>query len=127
MDAEGWLARERRKIELDTWTPPAQRAADEKARSIMLGEYADRWIENRNVKPRTRSSYRDILRLHIDPQLGRVPIKNLSGEAVRKWYTNLGNEHPRRNSHAYGLLHAVCTTAVSDGLIANNPCTIREP
>ena len=35
-----------------------------------------------------------------------------------------GTDHPRRNSHAYGLLHAICATAASDGLIVSNPCTI---
>jgi len=36
----------------------------------------------------------------------------------------LGTDHSRRNSHAYGLLHAICATAVSDGLIVSNPSTI---
>ena len=36
----------------------------------------------------------------------------------------LGTDHSRRNSHAYGLLHAICATAVSDGLIVSNPRTI---
>ncbi|RWA22327.1 hypothetical protein MELE44368_13010 [Mycolicibacterium elephantis DSM 44368] len=124
MDAEGWLARERRSIELETWEPPAQRAAEVVAQAITVGEYAERWIDNRNIKPRTRSAYRDTLRLHIRPKLGKVAMKNLTGEAVRAWYTSLGNDHPRRNSHAYGLLHAICSTAVADELIAANPCNI---
>lgn len=124
IDAEGWLAAERRMIELDTWTPPAQRIADVRAKAVTVGEYATGWIEHRNVKPRTRSAYRDILRLHIEPKLGPVALKNLSAAAVRSWYAGLGTEHPRRNSHAYGLLHAVCATAVSDGLIPANPCNI---
>jgi integrase len=36
----------------------------------------------------------------------------------------LGTDHSGRNSHAYGLLHAICATAVSDGLIVSNPSTI---
>jgi hypothetical protein len=53
MDAEGWLSNERRKIELETWTPPAQRAAEVKAKSITVGEFAAGCIEHRNVKTRT--------------------------------------------------------------------------
>jgi integrase len=124
MDAEGWMSNERRKIELDEWTPPAQRVADAQAQSITVADYAQSWIEHRNVKPRTSSAYRDILRLHIAPALGKMPIKNLTNDAVRAWYVALGTDHPRRNSHAYGLLHAVCATATSDGLIATNPCNI---
>jgi integrase len=126
MDAEGWLAAERRKIELDVWIPPGQVVAEKKAKAITLGDYADTWIEQRNVKPRTRSAYNDILRLHIRPDLGRVPIKNLTPEAVRAWYSGLGTKYPRRNSHAYGLLHAICGTAVTDGLMPANPCTISR-
>jgi integrase len=125
MDAEGWLVRERRKIELDTWEPPALAVAKVKAKAVTLGEYASIWIEQRNIKPRTRSAYMDILRLHIKPLLGQVPMNRLSSETVRAWYSGLGTEHPRRNSHAYGLLHAVCVTAVTDGLLASNPCTLR--
>lgn len=55
-----------------------------------------------------------------------MAMKNLTGEVVRSWYAGLGTDYPRRNSHAYGLLHAVCATAVSDGLLQSNPCNIRR-
>ena len=126
MDAEGWLSAERRKVELEIWTPPAQRAAEEKAKAITVAQYTATWIEHRNVKPRTRGMYNDILRLHIGPKLGKVPLKSLTAEAVRAWYAGLGTKYPRRNSHAYGLLHAVCTTAVADGLIPSDPARSQE-
>lgn len=124
MDAEHWLAAERRRIERDDWTPPAQRVEQAKVKAVTLGEYADTWVEHRNVKPRTRSMYKDLLRLHIKPKLGRIPIKDLTSDAVRAWYSGLGTEHARRNSHAYGLLHAVMNTAVTDGVIDRNPCNL---
>lgn len=124
MDAEHWLSNERRLIERDEWTPPRERAAERKARAITVGEYADRWIEHRNVKPRTRSMYNDLLRLHIKPKLGKVPLGSLTPDAVRVWFSSLGTEHTRRNSHAYGLLNAICNTAVADGLIERNPCQL---
>lgn len=124
MDAEHWLSDERRRIERDEWTPPAQRVERAKTKAVTLGEYADTWVEHRNVKPRTRSMYKDLLRLHIGPKLGRIPVKDLTSDAVRAWYAGLGTEHPRRNSHAYGLLHAVMNTAVTDGVIDRNPCNL---
>jgi len=123
MDAEYWLADERRRIERDEWVPPEQRVAEVKAQSITLADYTKNWIDHRNLKPRTKSAYRDILRLHFG-KLGKVPIRNITSEAVRVWYSSLGTDHPRRNSHAYGLVHAVLATAVADGLIAANPCNI---
>src|SRR5699024_1202467 len=48
MDAEHWLSSERRLIERDEWTPPAQRAAERRAKSITLGAYFPGWLENRH-------------------------------------------------------------------------------
>lgn len=124
MDAEHWLSDERRRIERDEWTPPALRVAAQRVKAVTVGEYADAWVEHRNVKPRTRSMYKDLLRLHIKPKLGKIPVKNLTSDAVRAWYSSLGSEHTRRNSHCYGLLHAVMNTAVTDGLIDRNPCNL---
>lgn len=124
MDAEGWLAGERRKVELEVWEPPSKAKDLAKARAVSVSEYALDWVEQRNIKPRTRSGYKDLLRLHIDPTIGRVALVNLSPAAVRTWFAGLGTEYPRRNGHAYGLLHAVCATAVADGLMPANPCNI---
>jgi integrase len=126
MDAEAWLAAERRSIELGVWITPAMRAAEKVAAAVTVGEYATTWIEQRNVKPRTRSMYTDLLRLHIAPTLGRVPVAGLTPDAVRSWYAKLGADHPRRNAHAYGLLHAFMATAATDGLIPSNPCHIAR-
>jgi len=38
----------------------------------------------------------------------------------------LGSEHVRRNSHAYGLLHAILATAVTDQLIPANPANLSR-
>ncbi|WP_204806739.1 tyrosine-type recombinase/integrase [Mycobacterium riyadhense] len=124
LDAEFWLGDERRRIEQDDWTAPALRAAEKRATQVTLGEYAEKWIAERNVKPRTRLGYESLYANHIREMLGRVPLKHLTGETVRTWFASLGKEHTTRNGHAYGLLHAVCATAVSDGLLTTNPCTI---
>jgi hypothetical protein len=36
-------------------------------------------------------------------------------------------DKPTARAHAYGLLHAICGTAVEDELIAKNPCAIKDP
>ncbi|MEP9391683.1 site-specific integrase [Gordonia sp. VNK1] len=126
IDAEGWLSNERRKIEMDAWEPPALARERAKARIITLGDYADQWVEERTLKPRTRSGYKDLLRLHIKPVLGGLAVRNVTPAAVRSWYSGLGTKYPRRNSHAYGLLHAILATAVADGVITANPCSIPK-
>jgi integrase len=44
---------------------------------------------------------------------------------VRTWHAGLRTKTPTKNSHAYGLLHAILNTALADGLIATNPARIR--
>src|SRR6478735_10828448 len=46
-DAEGWLAAERRKIDLGTW------GAVERSDGITLRTYADKWLDQRRLRPRT--------------------------------------------------------------------------
>ncbi|OMC33436.1 integrase [Mycobacterium colombiense] len=126
LDAEHWLASERRLIERDEWTPPATRAAAKKARGVTVSEFADRWLEHRTLKPRTKAHYEAILEDHIKPKLGRTPLRTMNPETVRAWYATTLVDKPTYRSHAYGLLHAILAVAVTDGLLAANPCQIAR-
>ncbi len=118
-DAEGWLAIERRKIDLGTW------GSVERSDGITLRAYADRWIEQRQLRPRTRQHYESMLERLILPELGAAKIVTLTPAKVRQWHAALGSGHPTRNAHAYALLHAICQTAVQDEVLDANPCRIR--
>jgi integrase len=118
-DAEGWLAAERRKIDLGTW------GAVERSDGITLRAYATQWIEERQLRARTRAHYESMLERLILPELGDARLVTLTPAKIRQWHTELGAEHPTRNAHAYALLHAVCATAVQDEVLDANPCRIR--
>ena len=124
MDAEAWLADERRRIERGEWSPPAQRATQGKNQVLTLADYAERWLAHRDLKPRTKTHYRALLDQHIIPGLGSVPLTALTPHAIRAWHCGTLVDRPTYRSHAYGLLHAVLATAITDGLIAANPCHI---
>jgi Phage integrase, N-terminal SAM-like domain len=119
-------ASERRLIEHDEWTSPKSRAAQRNAQGMTLFEYAAKWIEQRNVKPSTAIEYRRTKKRLIDPTIGKLPLRAVTADAVRGWHTSLGTSTPRANSHAYGLLHAIVKTAVTDGLLTTNPCSIQR-
>jgi integrase len=131
IDAEGWLARERRLIDLNAWTPPSQRAAQERARGVTLAEYGPPWIEQRTVrgeplKARTRIHYEKLFAEHIkSTPLGTTPLAHLTTEAVRAWHSTTLVDKPTYRSHAYQLVHAMLATAVSDGHLSINPAQIR--
>jgi hypothetical protein len=115
-DAEGWLASQRRKIDLGTW------GAVERSDGVTLRAYTERWIEHRQLRSRTRLHYESMLERLILPDLGDAKIVTLTPAKIRQWHTGLGSEHPTRNAHAYALLHAVCATAVQDEVLDANPC-----
>jgi integrase len=50
------------------------------ADSLKLGEYLDRWLGDirETVRQRTWERYEQIVRVHIQPALGRVKLKSLS-------------------------------------------------
>lgn len=126
--AEGWLAAERDLMlptSREPWTPPAERAAALSAPALTLSEYAETWIAERNLKPRTRQLYESQWKAHIKPTLGHRGLRSITPEAVRAWFAGLGSKHPRRNSQVYGLLHSILATAVTDGHIDSNPCHIK--
>jgi integrase len=124
MDAEHWLASEHRLIERDEWTAPRLRTEAQRATSKTLDEFATEWMETRTLKPRTRIYYEALYTRLIKPKLGNVPLSALNPETVRRWHSALGTEHATRNAHVYGLLRAICVTAVADGLLTTNPCQI---
>jgi hypothetical protein len=61
------------------------------AGSVLLDDYARQWLGSRlarggaPLRPRVRELYDGLLRLHILPTLGRVPIGRLRPAAIRSW------------------------------------------
>ena len=69
VDAESWLAAERRLIERGIWTPPETRDEDEEP-PLTLAMYAGQWLADRELKPKTRQHYRSLLDHYVLPVLG---------------------------------------------------------
>jgi integrase len=100
-------------------------------REQTLASYATSWLETRDLRPRTRESYEDQLRLRILPKLGKMPLGKITPQEVRTWHSALmmqaeaaGKGH-RAVSASYRVLRAILNTAVHDEILARNPCTIR--
>jgi integrase len=131
MLAEGWLAREREMLMMSDsggpgWVSPVERRTRAAVRGQTVQSYAKDWIENRNLAPRTRKLYTDLLRLHIGPTLGEIGIGALSSDDVNHWHAKTLVDKPTARSHAYSLLHAVCASAVEAELLSKNPCAIKR-
>lgn len=127
-DAEAWLTTVRVAIAADRWAPPGAEAAQARAAKLAVvefGSYSDSWLQARDLKPRTRAHYRQLLDAYILPAFADVPIRHLTPTAVRAWHTNTLVDRPTARSHAYSLLHAICSTAVAEEVMDSNPCRVR--
>ncbi len=125
MDAEGWLAAERRLIQTDEWSPTTSRRAKVKRATELFGPYALEWLEHRELKPRTRSLYRSQLERFLLPSFGDVSLRDITPAVVRVWHSGLDPSKRTQRAHAYGLLRAIMSTAVADEILSANPCRIR--
>ena len=81
--AEQWLADERRLIERGQWAPPRDRLHREVVRAQNFGDYATRWIDERDRKESSRKEYRRLLASFLTDTLGPVGLHALDAAAVR--------------------------------------------
>lgn len=126
-DAEGWLSAESRLIQLGEWRPPSERADTKAAQLITLKDFAEQWLAERELAPKTRALYRGLLDTRILPPLGTELLVDITTAIVRTWWAGLGKDNtPTRSAHAYQLLKTVMGTAVEDKLILENPCQIKN-
>ncbi|WP_449385065.1 tyrosine-type recombinase/integrase [Cellulomonas soli] len=94
-------------------------------RPLFLAEYADAWLEGRELKPRTRAHYRQLLDTRILPAFGEKELAAITPVDVRLWHAGMDARKPTIRAHAYALLRTIFTTAVADDLVTSNPCRIR--
>lgn len=126
IDAEAWMAEERRLVSQANWMPPKERRAYEEAnRPPTLAEYSKGWLVSRDLKPRTVALYRNLLDKTILPELGEKRLTAITPTVVRQWHTGVGPNRPTQRAHAYSLLRSVLATAVTEQIITANPCVIR--
>lgn len=129
IDANAWLAAERRLIELGMWTPPAARASAQRAAGVTLREYADRWLANKDLTEKTRHLYRTLLDGRILPHLGDLRMVDVDLETVRAWWRDReADKTPTTSAHAYNLLKGIFNAAVADERLAvsANPCRVER-
>ncbi|SHT00491.1 site-specific recombinase XerD [Mycobacteroides abscessus subsp. abscessus] len=137
IDAEAWLTDRRREIDRELWSPPSTAdqkkaaATRKKAAAVRFDDYARRWLETRTVKgrplkPRTVDHYRAMLDDHLLPTFGNKPVRDITMEAVDRWYAKTLTDKPTMRAHAYSLLRTILETArTRDRIIDTNPCLIR--
>jgi integrase len=66
-----------------------------------------------------------LLDRYVLPELGATRLSALQPSAVRAWFLSVSAEHRSTAADAYRLLQTVLRAAVTDGLIAKTPATVK--
>jgi integrase len=126
-DASRWLSLREAEILKGEWIAPE--LGEQKFR-----EYAEAWMRDRVLKPRTAELYGGLLDNHLNPTFGGLSLCQIDAAAVRRWRkaqlqagsTTTRPFGPVTVAKAYRLLHAIFETAAEeDRVIVRNPCQIK--
>jgi integrase len=114
-------------------TTSPRRAATETAASFFA-----RWLEGERrrgrLRPRTADGYETLIRLHINPVLGRMRLPDVTAADIDFMVGKvLDIRSPQTARHAYKVTHRAFGQAVRWGLLERNPAervdapTVRRP
>ena len=122
-DAEKRLAELLHQLDNGTFIKPGK---------TTVAEYLRKWLEDycrANLAPRTTEGYESIVRCHLIPSLGKIPLTQLKPEHVQSLYSkglSAGLSH-RTIRYIHATLHKSLQTAVKLGMLVRNPTDAVEP
>jgi integrase len=88
-----------------------------------FGDLAARWLESRNSQETTAARDLSIMRTHVLPRWGSVPLGKIDHLGMQTWVTELGRRlSPATVSKCHQLASAVMRAAVRDRVVGFNPC-----
>jgi integrase len=91
-------------------------------------EYADGWVATRVLDRSTRAAYNYRLGKFVYPNLpdeGWTPIGQMGPDDLRRWHSKLDHIKPTQAT-VYRLVRSIFATAVEDGIMKKNPCSIKN-
>jgi integrase len=117
VDAQAWLNSITASIQYGAYVDPT-------LGRDTVADYARTWLDRQvQLKPSTRSRYAAIVRLHIVPRFGALPLSKIERTDLSSWIAELdasGRAGPTVR-HIYKIMHIVLQSAMLDGRIARNP------
>ncbi len=97
-----------------------------------VGELLDRWLEvdvPRTVKPENMVTYEVIVRKHLKPAFGSMPVRNLTVEQIERFYADLQASGYSSSliKKCHMRLSAALRMAKRWGIVAENVCDVVKP
>lgn len=92
-----------------------------------VGQWLATWQERskREWKTTTAERYADIIRIHLQPPLGKLGLSSLTPAQIQACMTGMAVTGATRLK-VYRVLHRALNVAMYDGLIPSNPCAAVE-
>jgi integrase len=116
IDAEKWLTAHQGRIDRGDWIDPQIAATP-------FGVWAADWVASRShLKPKTFEGYKSLLRVHLVPRFGSMPLQRIDPGAVDKWVQDLSlsGQSASRIRQAHQLLSMILKAAVRARMISFN-------
>jgi len=104
-----------------------------KPEKMTVGEHLENWLKEYvlvNTAPRTAEDYEMVIRLHLIPALGNLPLSRLRPEHIQRYYSDKltngrcdgkGGLSPKTVRNHHHILHSTLQNAMKLGLIVRNP------
>ena len=107
-------------------------AAPTSSGKVMVGGFLEDWIVGiePTLRPRTAAGYHQLIRDHLRPALGSVPLAKLRPEQVQKMFAAMldRGKSPKTIGNVAGVLHAALQQAVRWRLVSANVASlVRAP
>jgi integrase len=99
---------------------------------LTFGKYLAGWLEHvaaPRLKPKTTASYRHLVKKHIGPGLGRVPLSKLDPATIRRFLTAKAESglSGRTCQYLHAVIRKSLNDALKDGLLARNAAQLVTP
>jgi len=90
-----------------------------------VAQFLDHWLENTqkaSVRPRTYERYEEVIRLHINPAIGRHQLQKLTAQHIEVFYTKKLEQglSPRTVNTFHNILHKALDKARKLRLVGEN-------
>jgi len=99
---------------------------------LTIGAWLDTWLwdyKKSSLRPVTFDSYERLIRCHLKPAFGHIPLRELRPELLQRFYNDKGQQglSARTVRYCHTLLHGALTQAEKNQLVARNVATLVEP